>query len=310
MIISASRRTDIPALYAPWFRRRLDEGYCLVPNPMNPSQVARVSLRPEDVDAIVFWTRHARPLFDTLPVLDRRDYRYYFLYTITGYGPPVEPRTPPLEIAVRTFRELSARLPLGAVVWRYDPVLIGPAFPLRDHARRFEYIASNLAGYANRVVLSIVDLYRKTIRRMGRLYEWGTEISRDPEMDAELPVLLEELVKLARQNGMRLEMCAEPDDYTDLRIRKSKCIDDRLLAELFGGAWEGRKDPGQRPHCGCVVSKDIGVPDTCTFGCAYCYATRSDELARERHARHDTASDSLAVLIDRNMSDVCEGSPG
>jgi hypothetical protein len=75
MIISASRRTDIPALYADWFRRRLEAGYCLVPNPVRPTQISRVSLARHDVDAIVFWTRHARPLFDVLPLLERRDVR-------------------------------------------------------------------------------------------------------------------------------------------------------------------------------------------------------------------------------------------
>jgi DNA repair photolyase len=263
---------------------------------MNPSQVSRVSLRPEDVDAFVFWTRHARPLFDTLPLLDRDGFRYYFLYTITGYGRPVEARTPPLEIAVDTFVELSQRLPLGSVVWRYDPVLVGPAFPVSEHARRFELIASRLAGYANHVIISLVDLYRKTTRRMGQLYEWDRELSREPERYPELPELLEELVKLARQNGMMMEACAEPDDYADLRIEKAKCIDDRLLRDLFGGEWEGRKDPGQRDHCACVRSRDIGIPDTCTFGCAYCYATRGDELAARRRRMHDPEGEALLPL--------------
>ncbi len=40
MIVSACRRTDIPAFFPEWFCRRLkaDE---LLPNPMNPSQVIR-----------------------------------------------------------------------------------------------------------------------------------------------------------------------------------------------------------------------------------------------------------------------------
>lgn len=66
MIISASRRTDIPAFYAEWFVRRVRAGYCEVPNPMNPRQVARVSLLPEEVDAIVFWTRSPRAMLPRL----------------------------------------------------------------------------------------------------------------------------------------------------------------------------------------------------------------------------------------------------
>ena len=60
MILSASRRTDIPAFYADWFLNRLREGYVLVRNPMNYHQVSEVKLTPENVDCIVFWTKNPR----------------------------------------------------------------------------------------------------------------------------------------------------------------------------------------------------------------------------------------------------------
>ena len=62
MILSVSRRTDIPAFYMPWFMNRLREGYVMVRNPMNYHQVSRVSLSPEVIDCIVFWTKNAMPL--------------------------------------------------------------------------------------------------------------------------------------------------------------------------------------------------------------------------------------------------------
>jgi hypothetical protein len=68
VIISASRRTDIPAFYGAWFMNRIRAGHCEVINPFNQNQVARVSLKPEDVDVIVFWTRHGRPLSLLFPV--------------------------------------------------------------------------------------------------------------------------------------------------------------------------------------------------------------------------------------------------
>lgn len=293
MIVSVSRRTDIPALYATWLRRRLEEGWCAVPNPYRPRQVARVSLRSEDVDAMVFWTRHARPLFDVLPLLDAGDIPYYVQYTITGYGRPVEMRTPPLETAIATFQDLAGRLPTGAVVWRYDPILVGPAFPAADHMRRFEHIAVALEGRTKRVVLSVVDLYRKTRRRLGEVLRWGDDLAPDPMTGHGVHDLLASLAEVARAHGMTPEACAEEEDLTPFGIAPTKCIDDRLLADLFGGTWPSRKDPGQRPACGCIPSRDIGIPDTCTFGCAYCYATRSDAIARRRRAEHDPTSPSL-----------------
>ena len=56
MIISASRRTDIPAYYFDWFLNRIKEGFVLVRNPMNEHQISRISLSAGVVDGIVFWT--------------------------------------------------------------------------------------------------------------------------------------------------------------------------------------------------------------------------------------------------------------
>lgn len=66
MIISASRRTDIPAFYAPWFFNRLQEGYLLVPNPFDPRTLSRISLGRDVVDCIVFWTKNPAPMLPRL----------------------------------------------------------------------------------------------------------------------------------------------------------------------------------------------------------------------------------------------------
>jgi hypothetical protein len=293
VIISASRRTDLPAFYSGWLRARLEAGHCRVANPFNRKQVSRVSLLPGDVDAIVFWTRHARPMFELLPLLERRGYRWYVQYTINGYGPPVEARVPTIDVATRTVRELAEHLPPGGVVWRYDPILLGPAFPAEEHRARFARIAAALEGSVRRVVISIVDLYRKTRRRMAALYAWDSQLASKPDEHPGLPELLSDLVGIAGRHGMTVQACAEAEDLTALGIERTKCIDDGLLSELYGGVWTARKDLGQRPLCRCIPSRDIGRSDTCTFGCAYCYATSSDAAAQQRRRSHDPNAESL-----------------
>lgn len=46
MILSVSRRTDIPAFYSDWLFDRLNEGFVLVPNPINPAKIAKINLEP------------------------------------------------------------------------------------------------------------------------------------------------------------------------------------------------------------------------------------------------------------------------
>ena len=100
MLISASRRTDIPAFYSQWFINRIAAGYCAVPNPFNRKQISYISLSPEDVDAIVFWTRNPKPLLAHLQELDGRGLNYYFLFTLVN-----NPREVTLQDAINIYRQ-------------------------------------------------------------------------------------------------------------------------------------------------------------------------------------------------------------
>ena len=133
MIISASRRTDIPAFYAEWFMRRIRAGYCTVPNPYNRKQVAKVSLAPDAVDVIVFWTRNPRPLLPHLAELDRCGYRYYFQYTVMDNPRAIDPKSPAADAAIKTFRELAGIVGAERIIWRYDPIVISAATPAEFH---------------------------------------------------------------------------------------------------------------------------------------------------------------------------------
>ena len=291
MIVSASRRTDIPAFYAEWMVRRLREGYCTVPNPFNRDQVTRISLRPEEVDAIVFWTRNPRPLMPHLDELDSRGYRYYFQFTILGYPQELDPKAPPAETAVETFRELAERMGPKRVIWRYDPIVLTGLTPPAFHQENFQRLAESLRGHTRRVVVSIVDMYRKIEKRLKKLE--GTPAALHPCGVVELAPLMHKLAELARENGMEIVSCAEEVDLRSFGILPGKCVDDRVIAEAFGIEVPGTKDPAQRNACGCVVSRDIGMYESCLFGCQYCYATKSFDQARLNFESHDPRSPSL-----------------
>lgn len=111
MIISASRRTDIPAFYWEWFQKRLQEQYVLVRNPLNLHQVSRISLRPEVVDGLVFWTKNPEPMLKQLSVLDA--YAYYFQFTLNAYAADVEAALPPLAVRIEIFRQLAQKIGYG-----------------------------------------------------------------------------------------------------------------------------------------------------------------------------------------------------
>ena len=119
MIISASRRTDIPAFYADWLVNRLNAGYCLTKNPYNPTQIRRVSLLPQDVDGIVLWTKNAAPLLPKLSALE--PFSCYFQYSVTPYHADMElGLADKRKVVIPAFVELANQIGSERVIWRYD----------------------------------------------------------------------------------------------------------------------------------------------------------------------------------------------
>lgn len=274
MIVSASRRTDIPAFHGEWFVERLRAGWVEVRNPFNPKQVRKVSLQPEDVDACVFWTKNPAPFIRHLDELDSAGYRYYFQFTLNAYGSELEPGVPQEAARLDSFACLSDRLGPRRVIWRYDPIVLSSLTPPDFHLKAFERLVRSLRGRTKRVVISLVEYYRKIDRRLRCLEAAGVRFERQAIGQDVTRRLLSELRAMACDCDMEMQTCASGVDFSDLGIRPGACIDGLLIRELWDREVPLTKDPGQRPHCRCVMSRDIGTNDTCAHGCLYCYANR------------------------------------
>lgn len=298
MIISCSRRTDIPGLYPDWLINRLRAGFCTVVNPLNPKQISRVALNVASVDAIVFWTKNSAPLHTHIPEIVSRGYKFYFQFTITGYSEAIEKNTPRIETAIEAFQALSQHIGPERVIWRYDPIILSKRLTQSYHIESFRKIARALAGYTRRVVVSIVDFPRRTMKNLGT----SARLAKESLLVGELDCLIAALAKVARDSDLEIQSCAETFDFSNHGIRHGKCIDDDLLAKVFGIRVSDRKDSSQRDECACVKSRDIGFYDSCTHGCIYCYAT---DLMKANALRtlHNPLSPSLIgwhEVPDRN----------
>lgn len=276
MIISASRRTDIPAFYSRWFMNRVRAGFCEVVNPFNARQKSLVSLKPEDVDAIVFWTRYPAPLFPHLRELDDLGYNYYFQFTLTPYGRDLEIRTIRQDKLIKSFVELSRRVGPERIIWRYDPIIIGSYHTFEKHLEHFRSISESLTGFTIRVMISFADYYKKSLRNLRDVSE---EFELNPESREGFPDFVSQLAEIARGCGMEIRSCAEARELEQMGIAKGACIDLDLIRRITGREINYSKDPHQRPECRCVVSKDIGAYNTCPFGCRYCYAVNDHKAA-------------------------------
>lgn len=283
MIVSASFRTDIPALYADWFRARRAAGFALVKNPYG-GPAYRVSLRREDVAGYVFWTRNPGPLLDEMAAIAAEGTPVVVQMTVTGYPPALEAAVPPVERALDLAREVAGRLGPKALVWRYDPVLLTPLTPAAWHLEQAASLARALAGASDECATSLATLYAKTQRNLRRA-GIAAEDPPAPEKRALLAGLAAAVAPL------RLTLCSQPDLLVPA-VAPAACVDAGRLAAIAGRPLAARRK-GNRPGCDCFESRDIGAYDTCTHGCVYCYAVTSRSAAQTKRRAHDPAAEAL-----------------
>ena len=275
MIISASRRTDIPAFYSEWFFERLKDTYVQVRNPFNYSQVKNISLKEDDVDCIVFWSKNPAPMLGRLKELEK--YAYYFQYSLNPYDNDIEVKLPPKEELIKSFKILSEELSPKRVIWRYDPVLLNNKYTINYHIEKFSLMASMLKGYTKKVIFSFLDFYKKIEKNLAH-----NNIKEITEEDRD--ILAEAFSRAARENNLLIESCAENIDQKKHNIKPGCCIDPVLVNELSKRDIKYTKDKNQRTSCGCAISQDIGEYNTCLNNCIYCYASIHSLYSRSSSA--------------------------
>lgn len=289
-IISASRRTDIPALYSEWLTRRIAAGFCRYRHPFT-RQWMTVSLRPEDVGGLVLWTRNIGPL---MPHLDGiwALYPFYVQITINDYPAQFEPRVQAAWEAVGQARELSSRFGPDALVWRFDPIVLTPEIGAAETLARFGRLARQLEGATQACVFSFMSPYR---RQQHAFRAAGVEY-REPCAEERLDLALE-MAHIASDHGFSLAACCNADLLSG-PVAKAHCVDPARLIRLGAQLPERVPAAPSRPGCGCHRSVDIGAYDLCPAGCLYCYANQSPARALANHARHDPDHEALVEACE------------
>lgn len=269
MVVSVSRRCDVPAFEGEWFSHILEAGRVTVRNPRNHRMERSVSLKREDVDAFVFWTRDPMPFLSRLDPLDHAGYPYYFLITVNRYPAVLEPSCPSVQKTRKSLKALRERIGRERIVWRYDPIILSDLTDSAFHRDNFNRLTDILSPFCSRVIISLLDMYPKVERRFRNAAFRPLRMDGAPDVAGEL---LGHLSTAARNSGLGFQSCAEQLDLGKIAVEKGRCVDERLLNERFGLNLAYRKDRSQRKECLCHESIDIGAYGACRFGCLYCYA--------------------------------------
>ena len=282
MILNTGQRTDIPAFYAEWFSKRLEEGFVCVRNPFHPKLVSRYQINPKVVDVIGFCTKNPAPMFPYMDLL--KDYNQYWFMTLTPYAKDIEPNVPNKHLLIEHFKTLSKMVGIHSIVWRYDPIFISERYTIDYHLRAFSQIAEALAGYTKTVVISFIDLYPKVKRNFPEVKEVTNQ---------ERIYLGKEIIQIASQYGMLVKPCAEGNDLAIYGADCGGCMRIKDYEEAIGLPLNVPNKKPAREACACYLSSDIGAYNTCKHFCKYCYANTDYKLVLETSKKHDPNSPFL-----------------
>ena len=289
MIIQTGMRTDIPAFYSKWFLRRLEEGFVLVRNPYNPSQVTRYSLNPDVVDLISFCSKNPAPMLPRMSAL--KPYGQYWFVTITPYGKDIEPNVPSKEKVMEDFKQLSNIVGINSIGWRYDPILINDVYTVEHQISEFSRMAENIEGYTNTCVISFIDIYKKVERN----FPEARPVSKEDRL-----TIGRAFIEIASKHKMTIRPCAEGNELQPYGADCSGCMTVSTYETALGFHLEVPKQSKNQRNgeCACLLGTDIGAYDTCAHLCKYCYANSDPSLVKMNMSKHDPDSPFLIGNIE------------
>jgi hypothetical protein len=280
IVISASRRTDIPAFYMDWFMEQIKKGRFEVTNPYNRRKFI-VPATSEQIHTIVFWSKNFAPFIKGGfgETLLRNGYNLFFNFTINSNIPLLEPRVPSLKQRLVQLRDLSRNFDPKTINWRFDPICFYTYEEkiVKDTLHDFSRIAAWASQCGvTRCITSFMDHYVKITKRIKSIPGFSFI---DPILSEKIEILLEMEKKLSEKK-IDLYTCCEKEVLNALpsgsNIRKSSCIPNDLFVKMFGGNLSFKRDTGQRSSkgCGCMISVDVGSYHLhpCYHNCLFCYA--------------------------------------
>ncbi|OPJ54836.1 DUF1848 family protein [Clostridium oryzae] len=281
-VISASRRTDIPAFFYDWFQQVLNKGFVELVNPRFQDKTYTVDLTPENVHSIVLWSKNFNNVLRN--PMNLENYNLYFEYTINNYSKKLEPNVPEYKDTLYILGGLLKKYKPEQFNIRFDPIIISvngektptPDKPEKARLLAFETLCRDIKmlGMENcRVTTSYLSLYGHVKKNIENSSAGVIHLNEHKQI-----LFFEQMVEIADKYGITIYSCASPVLQQVEGIKEGHCIEGALLEQLFGGRVRKGKDTGQRKTCGCSYSRDIGVYAKgtdgmkCRHGCVYCYA--------------------------------------
>ena len=237
------------------------------------------------VDCLVFCTKNPQPMLKHLEELKSFGMGIYFFVTMTPYEKDVEPNVPEKSIVMENFCALSENLGRNRVCWRYDPIFVDEKYSVSFHIKAFRQMAEKLHGATDRCIISFIDLYAKTKKNFPGI----KEVSENDQK-----FLASSLSRIAFENKIKIESCAEKIDLTAFGVEQGACVSKEIIEQAGNFHLVQRAGvQNLRKHCACLPMHDIGAYNSCPHLCKYCFANYDSKIVAKNFSLHNPKSNFL-----------------
>lgn len=272
-IVSASRRTDIPAFYMNWFMECVFKKRFILKNPYS-KKISTLPFTPENIAAVCFWSKDYSLFLKNKyeQILNDKGFNIFFQYTLNSENFLLEPGIKKsVQERCDILEKMAEIFGPDKIFLRFDPIVfyMDENKNLKNNLKDFQYILKRASNCKIRsITISFTDLYKKVLERQKN----KNIIFINPSNEKKISII-QNLEKMAKTCNISLNLCCEAIQGLE-RLKKKPCISTEYINKTFGLSLNHKKDPGQRKDCMCSISKDIGSyrDHPCYHNCLYCYA--------------------------------------
>jgi hypothetical protein len=282
LVITASRRTDMPAFYIDELITGLKEGV-FHPQPMMQT-VYELRFKPDDIHSIGLWSQDYGKWISRRKEIE--GYKFWYRFTVLPDDPVCKPAAPTVMQQLRQLQELVEADGPNAVLVCIDPLMkyrTNGNWQLNYSEEIIDTIVKRASELGiDKISISVIDYYKKIQTRAEKK---GIQIrffdKSDPVAQAEIIDMVKIIKEVAEKYNVALESCCEKYLVSSGLTEQGSCVNGLLLNKLFGPGASVCADTGQRKKngCGCTFSVDIGRyiehgrwSHQCRHGCIQCYA--------------------------------------
>jgi len=276
-VISASRRTDIPAFYMDIMLTSMKNKFIDVIQKFG--NVSRLSLDPNDVKCIVWWSKNYEHWIECYKnnkqLFDK--YKHMFNFTIndsthleSGIDISLDSRLEQLKYLANTFGSICIK-------YRFDPIVKWRDIKTTKEHTNFHHFKKiikfiSICG-VKEVIFAFCIPYNHVIKHMKKNGKQLIAFTDDEKLH-----IINKMIEITDLYKIRLSACCSDAIISNnKKIFHSKCVDgDAIETIIHSQLKRNSKDTGQRVECNCATSRDIGsYTMKCNHSCDYCYANPS-----------------------------------